>query len=291
MATVEGTTPVTDSSLPLNYSPVPPSIKKFLPDPSSTIFYTNETPPNVGLAKLADGDTVADGGDGRGQTVEVPVPRTTKEIPTAIQQRYLSQAVDEAVAQMDFGNLTGKQVTLSIAGVMPMSDMDLGGYIRQSLVSRIALSGGRVVEKGDTEIIIRVGESGLDKIEETKTRTEEKQHNLGVPKAMMIVGGGLILTGTAGVIIYRAMTPKPYDTFTQDIGASVLVITPGLGIGLGGYFASKNHKKNPHTHTITTQATVYHMRVSMDATIIPQQGTATTTHGEADLPITEDGAL
>jgi hypothetical protein len=204
-----------------------------------------------------------------GRTLDVPTDQSSARIPAAVQQRYLSMAVNEAVAKLKFEDMFGHSVALEMAGVLQMSEKDLLAYVRQAIEARIAEHGGRVVEGATEKVLARIGQGGIDRVME---QVPVKLHrSKGGPITLMSVGGGLIATGAA-------MMALAHDPDVQNAGLVGTISGVGLsGVGVGLLFL-------PPIRDIV-ECPRWRARVSIDASYVPELGAASTSHGDADILI------
>jgi len=176
------------------------------------------------------------------------VDRAAATIPVAVQQKYLSEAVEQSLEQIDFGRLQGKDVFVTVVGVLQMSDQEFGDYLAKSVETKIALAGGRVVPQSKVgQLVVRVGEAGLDSVTEYRSR---RNKNRG--PTLVVVGSVLTLS-----------------VFGSPVGIPLLI----WGVN------DLTRKPLP--------AQVYHMRVSMTVTWIPTSGEAWEDRGGSDLVLSD----
>lgn len=205
-------------------------------------------------------------------TLDVPVEQSHARVPAAVQQRYLSRAVNEAVGELDFGPIRGHSVRLETAGVLQMTDRDLGEYVRQAITSQIAVQGGRVVSESGETVLARIGEAGIDRVLERQR--VKVARSKGGPAALMISGGGAAMIGA------MAMALGSGHPDTQNAGMGVTVVG---GLVFGGGVALLYLP--PKVGAI--RCPVYRARVRIDATFVPDTGAAYETSGNADILVNE----
>ncbi len=206
------------------------------------------------------------------RTLDIPVDRGSATIPIAAQQRYLGRAVAEAIEQLDLRAVAGRRVALDIAGVLQMSDDDLGEFIAEEIKSHVALAGGRVDEEAENRLIVRIAQAGIDRVLESRKVSVPRKK--GWPIAMMVTGSSV-----ATLTALYASNDSSWNPIMIPLG-----VTGGLtaATGVGLLFLPPKR--------LTVECEVFRARVTIDTTFVPDEGKSKKAHGEADILVDDSDA-
>ncbi|MFT7519106.1 MAG: hypothetical protein ACI9MC_001246 [Kiritimatiellia bacterium] len=205
-------------------------------------------------------------------TTEVPINRTSTEVPTAIQQQYLSRGLDQALAQLDWARMKGLRLRLDIVEIAPSPTLDIPSYLRSGVGSSLAMHDGSIVLRGGNgQFHLRVKQAGMDRV--TVEHPYQVKRSPVLPVVMMAVGGVFVLSGIGMAADFGDASPL------------FVVSLPAAGLAYGGYSLLTWRRKNPKNRV--RKHVEYRMRVSLDATIVPKGKKAWSDVGEADLVVTD----
>ena len=83
-----------------------------------------------------------------------PVAPAFTAAHVANQQRVMALAVDEAVEALDLSKLSGKTVSIEIAGVFPHSDEELLSYLTMQVEGKAVRAGAKIVKPGLPQVVV-----------------------------------------------------------------------------------------------------------------------------------------
>lgn len=219
----------------------------------------------------------------------VPLARSWAPVRAANQQRLVALAVDDAVDQLDFGKLAGKNVVVEIAGVFPHSDPALLDYILMQVEGKASRAGAHVAqiapignygltdirespkaENADFRVLVGVSWAGIDTREKVVTDEERLAGQVGLATGGFLAGFAMQNFGESGI---RYVVPGGAGT-----------VSTGLMIGAPAVALIWALIKPPVLKTLTL---IGRCRLEVDVDPV-QQGGAYLADGEGTSRIVVD---